>query len=410
MQGTSLENKTRIKIDEITICESNRYRRDVGDIARLAMSISKVGLIHPIVVNSDGELVVGLRRLRAAQLAGWKEIPATVIDIDTLRGERVENIERKRLTASERVRMGRKLEGDIGRRQGQRTYKGLPEDLPEVEVEKGEETREVVARYAEFGNATTFRQAKLVFDNDNAELMALVDHEECSIELGAKIARQGKGYQTLVIEKVKQGMSSVNAVCAVDLELRLENIERISRGNKPILSSSLGRRYPIIYADPPWSYEDSPAGHNNRSIEKHYPTMPLDEICALGDDVRDLAADDAILYIWATVGLLPDCLRVIKAWEFEYKTHFVWVKDRTCVGCYALSQHELLLVAKRGEIPPPPPEARRPSVISAPRGEHSEKPHVVYDIIEAHYPSLAKIELFARNLRDGWTSWGNEIE
>ena len=80
------------------------------------------------------------------------------------------------------------------------------------------------------------------------------------------------------------------------------------------------------------------------------------------------------------------------------------------MGSYALSQHELLLVAKRGDIPPPPPEARRSSVIEAPRGRHSEKPHVVYEMIEAHYPTLAKIELFARNLRDGWTSWGNEIE
>jgi N6-adenosine-specific RNA methylase IME4 len=239
--------------------------------------------------------------------------------------------------------------------------------------------------------------------------MALVDHEECSIELGAKIARQGEDYQKAVIEKVKQGKSSLEAMRAVDLNLRLENIEQISKGNRPMLTASLGRKFPVIYADPPWRYEDSPAGHSNRSIEKHYPTMSLDEICALGDDVRDLAADDALLYIWATVGLLPECLRVIEAWGFEYKTHFVWVKDKIGIGCYARNQHELLLVAKRGKIPLPPPETRVSSVIEAPRGAHSEKPHVVYDIIEAHYPTLAKIELFARNLRDGWVPWGNEI-
>jgi hypothetical protein len=137
MQGSSLENEARIKIDEITISERDRYRRDLGDIARLAKSVSKVGLIHPIVVNSRGELVVGLRRLLAARLLGWKEIPATVIDIDTLRGERAENIERKPPTASERVRIGRKAEGEIGSRQGQRTDKGLPQELGEAGRDKG---------------------------------------------------------------------------------------------------------------------------------------------------------------------------------------------------------------------------------------------------------------------------------
>jgi N6-adenosine-specific RNA methylase IME4/ParB-like chromosome segregation protein Spo0J len=397
-----------MKIDEIKICE--RYRPDPGDIPSLAKSMAEDGLLHPIVVNSQGELIAGARRLKAALLLGWTDIPARLIDINTRLGERVENIVRKPHTVSERVAIGRKVEGEIGRRQGQRTDKRLPQELGEVEVEKGQETADAVAKHVGFGNAETYRLAKLIEAKGDAELLALVDDEECSIDLAAKIVKQGEDYQTLVIEKVKQGLSSVEAMRAVDLDLRLENIERISLGNKPMLTASLGRKFPVIYADPPWRYENSPAGHNNRSIEKHYPTMPLDEICAMGDDVRDLAADDAILYIWATVGLLRECLSVIEAWGFEYKTHFVWVKERTGQGCYSLNQHELLLVATRGKIPPPPSKSLVSSVIEAPRGAHSEKPHVVYEMIEAHYPTLAKIELFARNLRDGWTSWGNEIE
>jgi len=404
--GASERLETRLKINQIKIFE--RYRRDPGDLGPLAKSMSEFGLLQSIVVTSQDELIAGWRRLLAARSLGWTEIPARVIDIDALLGEQAENNLRKDFNVSERVAIGRELEERIGSRQGQRTDKQIPRDLAEAGVQKGKETCEVAAKHAGFGSAETYRQAKFIKAKGDAELMDLVDDEECSIDLAAKIVKQGEDYQTLVIEKVKQGKSSVDAMRAVDLDSRLENIERISKGNKPMLTASLGRKFPIIYADPPWRYENSPAGHNDRSIEKHYPTMPLDEICALGDDVRDLAADDAILYIWATVGLLRECLSVIEAWGFEYKTHFVWVKERTGQGCYALSQHELLLVAKRGEIPPPPPKARVSSVIMAPRGEHSEKPHVVYDIIEAHYPTLAKIELFARNRRDGWEAWGNQ--
>jgi N6-adenosine-specific RNA methylase IME4 len=79
------------------------------------------------------------------------------------------------------------------------------------------------------------------------------------------------------------------------------------------------------------------------------------------------------------------------------------------MGYHARQQHELLLIAKRGEIPPPPPEQRPSSLIYADRGRHSEKPAIVYEWIEQWYPDLPKLELFARSPRDGWTSWGNQL-
>ena len=69
-----------------------------------------------------------------------------------------------------------------------------------------------------------------------------------------------------------------------------------------------------------------------------------------------------------------------------------------------------LSIAKRGNVPPPEAEARVSSVINAPRGRHSEKPERVYELIESFYPTLKKIELFARQGREGWASWGNQVE
>lgn len=78
------------------------------------------------------------------------------------------------------------------------------------------------------------------------------------------------------------------------------------------------------------------------------------------------------------------------------------------MGYFARQQHELLLIAKRGEPPMPDPENRPASVVQAPRERHSSKPEIFYDIIERMYPGVPKIELFARAERDNWAAWGNQ--
>lgn len=184
---------------------------------------------------------------------------------------------------------------------------------------------------------------------------------------------------------------------------RIEKIEQISAGNESLDTS---RRYPIILADPPWRYENPPMGGSNRSIENHYPTMTLDEICAL--PVEQIAADDALLYLWATAPKLAECLDVIDAWGFEYRTNIVWVKDKIGMGYHARSQHELLLIAKRGTMPPPIAGQQPSSVIEAPRQEHSAKPAIFAETIERLYPGVGRIELFCRSPRPGWDVWGNQ--
>jgi N6-adenosine-specific RNA methylase IME4 len=72
-------------------------------------------------------------------------------------------------------------------------------------------------------------------------------------------------------------------------------------------------------------------------------------------------------------------------------------------------QHETLLIAKRGDMPTPPPSVRASSVVTAPRTEHSRKPDVFYELIETSYPARRYGELFARRPREGWASWGNQV-
>jgi N6-adenosine-specific RNA methylase IME4 len=167
-------------------------------------------------------------------------------------------------------------------------------------------------------------------------------------------------------------------------------------------------RYPIVLADPPYYFEGyTSAEAYDRA--PHYPTMRIDQICAL--PVRDLATDAAILFLWTTSAHQCLAFDVIEAWGFIYSTSAVWVKTECApgLGHIVRQQHETLLIARRGDFPGPPPSTRPSSVITAPRRDHSRKPDEAYAIIEAMYPALPKIELFARGAaRPGWAVWGNE--
>jgi N6-adenosine-specific RNA methylase IME4 len=168
------------------------------------------------------------------------------------------------------------------------------------------------------------------------------------------------------------------------------------------------RRYGVILADPEWRFEPySRDSGMDRAPENHYPTTATDGIEARG--VEAIAADDCVLFLWATVPMLEDALRVMAAWGFVYKSHFIWNKDRIGMGYWGRNKHELLLVGTRGGIPAPAPGTQWPSVIDAPLGEHSAKPEKFLELIEGYFPNLPKIELNRRGpARDGWDAWGLE--
>ncbi|MCR6672174.1 MT-A70 family methyltransferase [Devosia ginsengisoli] len=166
-------------------------------------------------------------------------------------------------------------------------------------------------------------------------------------------------------------------------------------------------KFGVILADPEWKFETySEETGMDRAADNHYPTSTLEAIKSR--DVGSLAADACVLFLWATVPMLPQALDVMAAWGFEYKSHTAWRKDRAGTGYWFRNEHELLLVGTRGNVPAPAMGDQFGSVIDAPVGEHSAKPEKFYEIIEAYFPSLPKIELNARVARQGWVRWGYE--
>lgn len=176
------------------------------------------------------------------------------------------------------------------------------------------------------------------------------------------------------------------------------------------------RRFPTILADPPWRF----ANKTGKVAPEHkrlsrYGTMGLDEIMAL--PVSEIATTQAHLYLWCPNALLPEGLAVMNAWGFRYKSNIVWHKirkdggsDGRGVGFYFRNVTELILFGVRGKNARTlAPGRRQVNLLATRKREHSRKPDEQYQIIEA-CSSGPYLELFARGIREGWTTWGNQAD
>lgn len=171
------------------------------------------------------------------------------------------------------------------------------------------------------------------------------------------------------------------------------------------------QKYQAIYADPPWDYQQC---RLSGSAKKHYPTMRIEELCAL--PVAEIADRDCALFLWATFPQLPEALRLIQAWGFVYKTvAFVWVKQNRKaltwfygLGFWTRSNAEICLLATKGH--PKRQSAGIHQLVISPVERHSKKPDEVREKIVALMGDVPRIELFARQQTPGWDVWGNEVE
>ncbi len=165
-------------------------------------------------------------------------------------------------------------------------------------------------------------------------------------------------------------------------------------------------------ADPPWTYRDK-ALAGNRGAGCKYKLMTHQELCAL--PVADMAAEDACLFMWATMPKLDEAFEVIKAWGFEYKTcAFTWIKRNKVadslfwgMGRWTRANPELCLLATKGS--PTRASAAVHSVIESKIERHSKKPDEVRKRIIQLCGDLPRIELFARERAEGWDAFGNEV-
>jgi N6-adenosine-specific RNA methylase IME4 len=239
-------------------------------------------------------------------------------------------------------------------------------------------------------------QARIVHDKGTPALVLAAEQGKVAVSLAEKIAGAEADLQNKVVKRIERDDTKPFEAFRLAKAAKIEQ----RRLRKPT------GKFRVFYADPPWSYSyGSMPTTNYGHHHTHYPTMSLEDICAV--PVKDWAEDNAVLFLWATSPLLKEAFAVVEAWGFAYKSSFVWDKQIPVVGHYNGVAHELLLVCTRGACQP---DVRKQfnSVVRERKTTHSKKPTVFYDIIETVYPHGRRVELFARNRRQGWDAWGNE--
>lgn len=406
--GSPVSTYRTLPISSIKIPEGRRPLNDLK-VQEIAESLPTIGLLNPITVSSENVLIAGLHRLEAFKRIGLPEIPVIVFEYDEIHqhlAEVLENSARSDLTELERgealleakefyevLHPETKAGGDRGNQHtGGKTRRAHSATFATAKAGTTRRSERVIQESIQIAHGITSEVRDLIRGD------ALADRKKDLLNL-ARIKDPVK--QLEVARQVVDGAAKDIHTAHLNVN-RAEKLEALA---EPADLSTVSGIYNVILADPPWRYEH--VSRNSNAIENHYPTMTLAEIAALPIP----AADTSILYLWATAPKLEEALRVMREWGFTYRSHAVWDKMRIGLGYWFRGRHELLLVGIKGEFPTPANETRFDSVFTESKTEHSVKPEIVYEMIEAMYPKGRKLEIFARGeARSGWAVWGNETQ
>lgn len=350
----------------------------------LVADIAASGLIEPIW-TIDGKIIDGRNRFRACQAAGVAPRYREFSGPDPLRFVISLNLARRHLDESQRAMVAARI---ATLKHGVNQHN---EDAPIGASSQLEAAQRLnVSRRA-------VQRARIVLDTGSPELIAAVDQGEIAVSAAAGLAKRSQEHQRAVLAAMTaDGVRPQEAARRV----KAQSIE------DKRLAEPTGK-YRVIYADPPWEYGNTQPD-DFREQRDHYPVMSLAAICDL--NIKEIAEDDAVLFLWVTSPILEESFQVVTAWGFEYKAAFIWDKIKHVMGHYNSVRHEILLICVRGSCQPDT-RVLVDSVQSIERREHSRKPEEFYDIIQNLYPLGARIELFPRGaMRQGWDGWGYEVD
>jgi len=379
-----------------------------NEFTGLVADVSAHGIREPIWLY-EGKILDGRNRYRAAKKVGVS------FDTKTFEGTDIEAIERvwslnrtrrhmtpsqaamadarrnKMVDAYAAVKEAAKKRQDKGRKQGggdhrSQEYKNrLVEQIPQSDDSREDEEPKPPAKPAPKTRDTRAKAAGTNAKYIDVADKILSDHPEMAAD----------------IESGKKTLSQAQR------EIRRKEL---ATKTPPPPSG----KYRVIYADPPWKYNDAMAisrdglGESYGPAVAHYPPMTISELCVL--PVRDLSEENSVLFLWTTSPLLEDTFQIVRAWGFKYKSSFIWDKVKHNMGHYNSVRHELLLICTKGSCTP---DVKKlfDSVQSIERTDkHSQKPAKFREIIDTIYPNGPRIELFARERTSGWDAWGNEAD
>lgn len=348
----------------------------------------RVNGLREAVITFEGQILDGRNRYRACHAAQVDCRFEPYSGADALAFVVSKNLRRRHMDVSQRAMAAARL-GRLGW--------GGDRSKPSNEGLSASQRAELM----KVGKATVER-AQAVIDKGVPELVEAVEKGRVAVHIAEQALFLAEEDQRRAVARLDEGKK--NAVTTA-----IKAVKRAQR--EKALAASIrelpNKKYGAILADPEWEFEVwGEESGRLKDASNHYPTSRTDDICAR--PVQNIAADDCVLFLWATAPKFLDALCVVEAWGFAYVTQAIWVKDRVGTGYWVRNKHEILIIAKRGNPPKPADGTQFNSAIDGPVRDHSVKPEWQYEMIERYFPNVPKIELNARRARDGWDSWGLE--
>ena len=370
-----------------------------SELRELADDIVTFGQRVPIVLL-DGMVLDGRNRLAACRFA---EVEPRFVEYegdDPLNFVLSHNLHRRHLTESQRAMIAARIvDWDVGINQVTAGAANLP-------------TRKAAERLSISERAV--RAARRIQERGAGELVEAIREGRVTVHAGEALSDLEHETQREILDREEREIVARAKAIRAERQRRrhderLENMRRIAGDGGTAAPRRLDRRYPVIYADPPWRFGvRSEVTGREKSAENHYPTMTTPEIAALFAELGDPATADAVLFLWAINPMLSEALDVMRAWGFAYVHHWIWDKEVAGTGYWGRDRHELLLIGRRGDVAAPLPGSQPETVRRERKGPHSAKPDFFAETIERLYPAMARLEMFARRARPGWDAWGYE--
>jgi len=391
----------KVEIARIQVGQRKR-KLDEGKVRSLAESFESIGQLQPITVEQceygNYRMIAGLHRLEAAKLLGWESIEAQEFEGDAVAAELAEideNLMRNDLTFLEQgEHLARRQElvgfkqGDnrftIGRRATVAPLKTTLEIAKDAGIsERSAQQRMQVARNIVPEVKDAIRDTEIA--NSTTQLLELA---RLAPEKQIEVTKFLSGEMT-----IERAVREMRRKAAIDNLNNLDSIE----------VKKLDGVYDVIVIDPPWEMKKIERDVAPNQVEFDYPTMSLDEIKAL----EVPCADDCHVWLWTTQKYLPEAFDVLKSWGLKYVCTFVWHKPGGFQP-FGLPQYncEFALYARRGT----------PEFIAfddfklcfdAPRGHHSEKPELFYELVR-RVTAGRRLDMFSRRAINGFETWGKE--
>jgi len=327
-----------VALAEIRI--GRRHRKDMGDLTDLIESMRALGLLQPIGITPDKELVFGERRLRAAQALEWATIPARIVKVDQLLAEQDENVVRKEFTVSERVAIAEAIRERISERRGRPGKK--PQKL--AEIDPGTETRDYAAIKSGLGNHETYRQAKAVVDRGTPELVRAMDSGALAINVASRLAEQPHDRQAKIVRMLAAGeartVQQADRRVAEQERASLPVPERVDarvlHGDAVELVRGLEQRPHLVVTDPPYGIEchntrRSP-GPNDYADGAGYAFDLLERLCAALVERVDPSAH---LYFFSGYTHVHRMKELLQQFFEVQDNELIWVKDGHTMADFA---------------------------------------------------------------------------